>query len=78
VSRVKCSNCQQMGHFKSKCPNPLVPEDEGDGGFGGGGDNGGFGDGGFGNGDTGNDGFGSGAAKGDADDWDTGAASGAW
>lgn len=64
MSRVKCSNCQEMGHYKSKCPNPLVPEDAGDDGFGGGGDNGGFG-----NGD-------SAAANGDAGDWNTGAANG--
>ncbi len=43
MARVKCMNCQQMGHYKSRCPNPLVPEDGGDGGYGGGNaDNGGY------------------------------------
>lgn len=27
VSRIKCQNCQEMGHYKSKCTNPHVPED---------------------------------------------------
>lgn len=39
VSRVKCQNCQEMGHFKSRCPNPPVPEDGGDAGGGAGVDN---------------------------------------
>jgi hypothetical protein len=57
-----------MGHFKSRCPNPLVPEDDG-GDFGGGGADGGFGDA---QTDTG-------AGNGDADDWNTAAAStGGW
>jgi hypothetical protein len=70
---VKCNNCQQMGHYKSRCPNPLVSEDAGDGGFGNGGfDNagttdgvakGGFESGGFGNDTT------DGAAGGDAGGW---------
>ena len=35
-SRVKCSNCQEMGHTKVRCKKPLVPEDDGnDGGMGG-------------------------------------------
>ena len=73
VARVKCNNCQQMGHYKSRCPNPLVSEDAGDGGFGNGGfDNanatdgvakGGFDGGGFGNDTT------DGAAGGDAGGW---------
>ena len=41
VARVKCANCQEMGHYKSRCPNPLVPEDDGEGGYGGGGYGGG-------------------------------------
>jgi hypothetical protein len=32
VDRVKCNNCQQFGHYASKCPNP-APEGEGDEGF---------------------------------------------
>src|SRR3569833_565516 len=37
-SRVKCANSQEMGHFKSKCPNEHDYEDAGgyDGGSGGG------------------------------------------
>lgn len=35
-SRVKCSNCQEMGHTKVRCKKPLVAEeDDGDRGFGG-------------------------------------------
>lgn len=35
-SRVKCSNCQEMGHTKVRCKKPLVAEDDGgNGGFGG-------------------------------------------
>ena len=30
---MTCSNCQEKGHFKSKCTNPIKVED--DGGFGG-------------------------------------------
>jgi uncharacterized membrane protein YgcG len=30
-----------MGHYKTKCPNPLVPEDSGNADFGNGGANGG-------------------------------------
>ena len=52
VTRVKCSNCQQMGHYKSKCPNPLVDEDAA-GGF----DNAGFDNAGLDNGDLGGGGF---------------------
>lgn len=65
-------NCQQMGHYKSRCPNPLVPEDEGDGGYGGGGaDNGGYGDG----ADTGGfDPASEPSANNGGDDWGTGAA----
>lgn len=54
VTRVKCSNCQEMGHYKSKCPNPLVDEDAAGGfntqGFGNAGDNAALDNGGFGNG----------------------------
>lgn len=28
-SRVKCSNCQEMGHTKVRCKKPLVVEDDG-------------------------------------------------
>ncbi len=41
VSRVKCSNCQQMGHFKSRCLNPTVDEDAAGNGNNGGFENGG-------------------------------------
>lgn len=34
-SRVKCSNCQEMGHTKVRCKQPLVPEADDAGGFGG-------------------------------------------
>lgn len=47
VTRVKCSNCQQMGHYKSKCPNPLVDEDAAAGFDNAGFDNAGFDNGGF-------------------------------
>ena len=50
VSRVKCSNCQEMGHFKRNCKNPTVDEDARGGGFNNGGDldnGGGSGNGGF-------------------------------
>lgn len=30
VTRIKCSHCQEMGHWKSKCPNP-IKEDDADG-----------------------------------------------
>jgi len=71
VTRVKCSNCQQMGHFKSRCTNPTVDEDSYDngaagfdnGGNGGGFDNGNTGD--FGNANGGGGDFG--ASFGDAD-----------
>lgn len=36
VSRVKCNNCKQMGHYKSLCTNPFVPDKADDGGYGGG------------------------------------------
>ena len=36
VSRVVCSNCQEKGHFKSRCQNPMKQE-EGDNGNGDGG-----------------------------------------
>jgi hypothetical protein len=62
-----------MGHYKSRCPNPLVPEDDG---FGGGGvdngDNGGAG------GADGNDGWGTGDANGDGGDGNTGDATASW
>lgn len=37
VERVKCMNCQEMGHFKSRCPQPPVEVDNdmGGNGFGG-------------------------------------------
>lgn len=35
MSRVKCMNCSEMGHFKSKCPKPVVEDDAGDAGNGG-------------------------------------------
>lgn len=61
VTRVKCNNCQQMGHY------PLVAEDEGgsgsSGGFGG---NGGSGNGGF---DTSGFGTSGGPASGETDGW---------
>ena len=34
-SRVKCSNCQEMGHTKVRCKQPLVPEEDAAGGYGG-------------------------------------------
>ncbi|AEO63610.1 uncharacterized protein THITE_2109113 [Thermothielavioides terrestris NRRL 8126] len=56
-----------MGHLKAKCPNPLVPEDAAEGGYGNGAaDSGGFDDAGFDNG-----GFDSGAPGGVGDDWNT-------
>lgn len=63
-SRVKCMNCQQMGHTKVKCPNPLVSDggDGADGGF----ENGGFGDGGAGHG-----GFEDAAATGGGGGWES-------
>ena len=57
-----------MGHFKSRCPNPLVPEDDA-GDFGGGAESGGFGNA---QADTG-------AGNGDAGDWNAAATgTGGW
>lgn len=28
MSRVKCSNCQELGHFKSKCTNAIKNDDD--------------------------------------------------
>ncbi len=78
VTRIKCSNCQQMGHYKSKCPNPLVSEDDGYDGGGadtGGADNGGF-DSGAGNGDGGD--WTSGGANANDGDWNSGATAADW
>lgn len=33
VTRVKCSNCQEMGHFQSKCTKERVDNDADAGGF---------------------------------------------
>jgi len=57
VTRVKCSNCQQMGHYKSRCTNPTVDEDAAGGGF----DNSGFD----------NSGFDNGAGLGGGDSWES-------
>ena len=62
-----------MGHYKSKCPNPLVSEDDGYGG--GGADNGGF-DTGAGNGD-GSD-WTSGGANANDGNWNSGGTTADW